>query len=103
MVRLRVKIKHDSQELDISAIPKEPEAGYKKDFFGQIRRPGNDASDHTGKIKETGEPYKNPLLINEYGWIWLIRLQTMYMTSFGKEANEPRRNAFIYMPVIWPC
>jgi hypothetical protein len=49
----------------------EPEQGYKKEFFGEVRRPGNDAQDHLPK--EVGVKFDNPLLINEYGWIWLNR------------------------------
>ena len=52
----------------------EPEMGYKKDFFGKIRRAGNDAQDHLSKeAKEAGITFNNPMLINEYGWIWLNR------------------------------
>ena len=53
---------------------KEPEEGYKNEFFGEIRRPGNDALDRLpGKAKESGVTFDNPLLINEYGWLWLNR------------------------------
>jgi len=53
---------------------KEPEQGYKKDFFSEIRRPGNDAQDRLPKeAREAGVKFNNPLLINEYGWIWLNR------------------------------
>jgi hypothetical protein len=53
---------------------KEPEEGYKKDFFGKIRRAGNDALDHLPKeAKAAGVTFDNPSLINEYGWIWLNR------------------------------
>jgi len=53
---------------------KEPEEGYKKEFYGEIRRPGNDAQDRLPRAaREAGMKYDNPLLINEYGWIWLNR------------------------------
>ena len=53
---------------------REPEQGYKKEFFGEIHRPGNDAQDHlSGKDREAGVKFDHPLLINEYGWIWLNR------------------------------
>ncbi len=52
----------------------EPEQGYKKDFFGVKRRAGNDALDHLSREERaTGVTFDNPLLINEYGWIWLNR------------------------------
>ncbi len=53
---------------------KEPGIGYKKEFFGEIRRAGNDAQDHRSKEAiDAGITFDNPLLINEYGWIWLNR------------------------------
>ena len=53
---------------------KEPESGYKKDFFEKIRRPDNDALAHLPKEdKEAGVTFDNPSIINEYGWIWLNR------------------------------
>ena len=53
---------------------KEPKEGYKKAFFGIIRRPGNDAQDNLPKEKkEVGVTFDNPLLINEYSWLWLNR------------------------------
>jgi len=53
---------------------KEPEEGYKKDFFGEIRRPGNDAQDNLSrKLNNDSIKFDNPLLINEYGWLWLNR------------------------------
>ena len=52
----------------------EPEQGYKKEFFGEIRRAGNDAQDHLSRAdRSAGVKFDNPLLINEYGWIWLNR------------------------------
>ena len=52
----------------------EPVEGYKKDFFGEIRRAGNDAQDHLPRAsREVGVKFDNPLFINEYGWIWLNR------------------------------
>ena len=55
----------------------EPEEGYKKNLFSIIRRPGNDAQDRINRRNRgTGLPdvtFDNPLLINEYGCIWLNR------------------------------
>ena len=52
---------------------KEPEEGYKKNFFGTVRRPGNDASNLSESTRGTGKIFPNPSIINEYGWIWLNR------------------------------
>ena len=53
---------------------KEPETGYKKDFFEKIRRPDNDALAHLPKEdKDAGVTFDNPSIINEYGWVWLNR------------------------------
>jgi len=52
----------------------EPKEGYKKEFFGVIRRPGNDALERLPKEKkDAGVTFDNPLLINEYSWLWLNR------------------------------
>jgi hypothetical protein len=51
----------------------EPPDGYKKEFFGAIRRPNNDAGDHSRSTQGTGRIFSNPVVINEYGWIWLNR------------------------------
>jgi len=52
----------------------EPVEGYKKEFFGEIRRPGNDAQDRLSrKAGLDSVKFDNPLLINEYGWLWLNR------------------------------
>ena len=47
--------------------------GYRKDIFGKPTRADNDANSHSQKVRETGVLFPNPLLINEYGWIWLNR------------------------------
>ena len=71
---------------------KEPEEGYKKEFFGQIRRPHNDAQEYNGVS------YNNPSLINEYGWIWLNRDGTtttltdlVYEHLWGKNLTSQQR------------
>ncbi|GHT44830.1 hypothetical protein FACS189454_03250 [Planctomycetales bacterium] len=51
----------------------EPEEGYKKEIFGKVSRPDNDASDRSLTTQNTDSIFPNPLLINEYGWIWLNR------------------------------
>jgi len=53
---------------------KEPEEGYKKEFFGRIRHPGYDLNtDQARMFRDNGVEMDNPLLINEYCWIWLNR------------------------------
>jgi hypothetical protein len=53
---------------------KEPKEGYKKEFFGVIRRPGNDAQERLSAITKGADvKFDNPLLINEYSWLWLNR------------------------------
>jgi len=53
--------------------------GYKKDFFGVIRRPdydsygGNDAAFRLSQRYGVEYKFDNPIIINEYGWIWLNR------------------------------
>ncbi|GHV64639.1 hypothetical protein FACS1894199_03370 [Bacteroidia bacterium] len=51
----------------------EPEEGYKKEIFGKVSRPDNDAGDHSLTTRGTNSIFPNPSLINEYGWIWLNR------------------------------
>lgn len=51
----------------------EPEEGYKKNFFSAIRRPDNDVNAMSKKVRETGIMFENPVIINEYGWLWLNR------------------------------
>ena len=53
---------------------REPEEGYKKNFFKTIRRPGNDAQDRINRRnRDNPVTFNNPLIINEYGYIWLNR------------------------------
>lgn len=42
-----------------------------KEVFGKLRIPGNDPNDHSKS--PDGKRYKNPVILNEYGWIWLNR------------------------------
>ena len=51
----------------------QPEEGYLKEFFGVIRRPANDASERLSLRYREEFFYNNPLIINEYGYIWLNR------------------------------
>jgi hypothetical protein len=51
----------------------EPPEGYRKELFGTVRRPNNDATDRSATTRGTDRVFPNPLIINEYGWIWLNR------------------------------
>ena len=51
----------------------QPEEGYQKEFFGVVRRPANDASERLSLRNREEVFYDNPLIINEYGYIWLNR------------------------------
>ena len=51
----------------------QPEEGYLKEFFGVVRRPANDASERLSIRNREEVFYDNPLIINEYGYIWLNR------------------------------
>jgi hypothetical protein len=46
-------------------------AGYMKDLFSTVRLPNNDPNDHYPK--PNGERYSNPVINNEYSWLWLNR------------------------------
>ena len=60
----------------------EPEEGYKKEFFGEIRRPNLPQESRDGSIR-----FDNPLIINEYGWIWLNRDGTTTTLTDGVYDN----------------
>jgi hypothetical protein len=51
----------------------EPQEGYKKELFGKVSRPNNDASQQSLTTRGTDSIFPNPSIINEYGWIWLNR------------------------------
>ena len=83
---------------------KEPETGYRKDFFDTIRRPDNDALTHLPwKEKEAGVTFNNPSIINEYGWIWLNRdgspttlTENVYETLWKDKIQTPQQRLEIY-------
>jgi hypothetical protein len=78
--------------------------GYKKEFFGKAVRPEGDASFvGEGKFKDTGVYFKNPQLINEYGYIWLNRNGTtttltdhIYDVLWDGSNLTPRERLYIY-------
>lgn len=45
--------------------------GYLKELLGQVRIPDNDPNTHFPL--PDGKRYENPVILNEYGWIWLNR------------------------------
>ena len=83
---------------------KEPDTGYKKDFFEKIRRPDNDALTHLPKEdKEAGVTFDNPSIINEYGWIWLNRdgstttlTDNVYINLWDGKNLTPQQRLEIY-------
>ena len=51
---------------------KNPSAeGYLKDLFSTIRMPDNDPNEHSPK--QNRQRYLNPVISNEYSWLWLNR------------------------------
>jgi hypothetical protein len=85
-----------------SATPEAPE-GYKKDFFGTVHRPFNDASECSATTHGTGNVFPNPLIINEYGWIWLNRngstttlTDQVYKTLWNGDKLTPQERLHIY-------
>ena len=47
------------------------EEGYLKDLFSTIRLPNNDPNDFNPR--PNGQRYHNPVIVNEYSWLWLNR------------------------------
>lgn len=50
---------------------KPDEEGYLKELLAEIRIPNNDPNSHSPS--PDGKRYANPIILNEYGWIWLNR------------------------------
>jgi len=46
-------------------------AGALKDLLSEIHIPNNDPNEHSPRAN--GERYKNPVIVNEYSWLWLNR------------------------------
>jgi hypothetical protein len=81
----------------------EPDEGYRKDFFGTVRRPNNDASDRSSVTQGTDSIFPNPSVINEYGWIWLNRngatttlTDRVYETLWNGSQLTPQERLHIY-------
>ena len=67
-----------------------------KYFFDTIRIPRNDANERSPAAD--GAPYENPVLINEYGWLWLNRdgsptrlTGPIYDNAFGTDLTTKER------------
>lgn len=54
---------------------KEPPEGHLKAWFGHVRstRGHYDVNMYSQLVKETGEMFMNPVIVNEYSWTWLNR------------------------------
>jgi len=77
------------------------EEGYLKDhFYDTIRYPSNTPNDYEDSSVR-GEKYPNPIIINEYGWIWLNRdgtptqlTKNVYDYFLGEDATPKERFEF---------
>ena len=88
------------------------EGGYMKDMFDTIRIPDNDPNERSPK--ETGR-YNNPVIINEYAWLWINRdgspttlTDGVYKGLFGDNLTvDQRRHLYAehlgIMTEYWRC
>lgn len=74
--------------------------GYLKEFFQEVRIPRNDPNDYSPS--PDGKIYANPIILNEYGWLWLNRNGTtttltdqVYANVFP-EADTPEKRFDAY-------
>jgi hypothetical protein len=74
--------------------------GYLKELLVNPLVPGNDPNSHSPAA--SGKPYINPVILNEYGWIWLNRngstttlTDNVYKNVFP-EADTPEKRLEIY-------
>jgi beta-galactosidase len=79
---------------------KPAEEGYLKELLGKPRLPDNDPNAHSPAAD--GKRYANPVILNEYGWIWLNRNGTtttltdkVYQNVFP-EADNPNKRMETY-------
>ena len=87
---------------------KNPEEGYKKELFGVVRRPdydsygGNDAADRLSRRFGVTYTFNNPIIINEYSWLWLNRggstttLTDNVYATLWPEATTNAERLYIY-------
>ena len=73
------------------------EKGPLSDLLSSFQIPGNDANSHDPS--SDGKRYPNPLIINEYAWLWLNRdgsittlTDKVYDVAFGKNLSKEQRN-----------
>ena len=91
---------------------KPSEKGYMKELLDIPRIPDNDPNQHSPK--EEGR-YNNPIIINEYGWLWLNRDGTtttltdnVYANVFGDSLDSKQRleiyaKHFGILTEYWRC
>lgn len=72
------------------------ERGALADFLTEAHIPGNDVNEHNPR--KDGVRYNNPMIINEYAWLWLNRdgstttlTDRVYDVVFGKGLTTERR------------
>lgn len=74
--------------------------GYLKELMGKPQIPGNDPNSHY-PLKD-GKRYNNPVILNEYGWIWLNRdgstttLTDKVYENVFPEAKNPYKRFEVY-------
>jgi len=74
--------------------------GYLHDILDEERYPANDPNVHAPR--DNGEPYKNPSIVNEYGWLWLNRdgstttLTDIVYKKVFPEANTAKKRIEVY-------
>jgi hypothetical protein len=91
----------------------EPEQGFMKEFFDTIRMPDNDPNQWT-PLKQGR--YENPVIINEYDWLWINRDGTpttltdgVYKTLFQLNSLSEKQIRIIHAENIgvlteyWRC
>ncbi len=83
-----------SQYIHSRLVPSEKGSLY--DFLNEVRVPDNDANDYSPKSDSTR--YTNPIIINEYAWLWLNRdgsatklTEKMYDIAFGSDLSTEER------------
>lgn len=74
--------------------------GYLKELFSEVRNPRNDPNEHSPSAD--GKLYPNPVILNEYGWLWLNRngstttLTDQIYHNVWPEANTPEKRLEVY-------
>ena len=74
--------------------------GYLKELLQQPQVPGNDPNSHSPS--PNNKLYKNPIILNEYGWLWLNRngstttLTDKIYANVFPEADTPEKRFEVY-------